>query len=705
VLIYALMISVVYQIMYWKNVMQRHIQSIINVISLTIFQFIVASTFNEITEVLIVGLVTTAFIFIFFIKYMFIDLSSYKEKEDIYTTAVNTSLYLLSIYMSILVIGTYFKTISLIVMYVLTTLWTILNIFFKKDKTDWLFFAIGNISYFVSIRSSKELTINDKSFIIPVLIYALMISVVYQIMYWKNVMQRHIQSIINVISLTIFQFIVASTFRKTTEYIVVIITTIVFALIGSIEYTMFDFFIYRKEHFYIALVNIAVYFLSYIRLNNAIKFYLPAILTFIVTITPSVLLEMINMHWKSKNLAEGNKPIVNAVLSTILFYVASLMMGEGGRSHFLYSSGIILVLYSSIMIYGIIKKNSFFKNQAWILLSLCMYSEIELFVDDHTVYVVNGNNLLFTVVATVLLLLFLIVEGFILNDSETYKMISYFAVLSWILRVGYYAYNYYGYRISSKYKPYVIDKDYITVITYGIMALLNMIMILTKFYKTKEKEEISNLFDMLSNHEKKNSIRILLDALNLIFMLFGVKMMYVFNDRSNSNSSSSSSSSSSSNSHINIQLQLIYMVIVIILAFINLPVKNGACRERYIYTAVKFSFLIYYSLWIHQIENYVISISMIAFAVVCIAIGFWNRLIGKELRIYGLVMTIIFVIKLIIIDISYDSSVLKASSYLISGGLCFGISAIYNYFEDNNSNNNNNNKNNNDKNDNDKKNN
>ncbi|OUM61887.1 hypothetical protein PIROE2DRAFT_62238 [Piromyces sp. E2] len=584
-LIYVVMISVVYHILYWKNERQKYIQSIINVISLLLFQLIMTFKFDDITEVLIVGI----------------------------------------------------------------------------DKNDWLFFTVGNLGYLGSIVFSTKLKTNNTSFIIPiliytliismvyqimywknerqryiqVLIYALMIAVTYQIIYWKNEYQRHIQSIINVMSLLLYQVILMSTFRKTTEVNVVGIVVMVFALIGIIEYTIFDLFTYKKKHFYIALVNTSVYLISYFLLHMSMEYELPVNLTYTVIIIPTVILEVINMYWRSKNLAEDDETFRNGVLTLVLFYAASAIISTS----FLYHSGIILTGYSLIMIYGIIKKDSFFKNQGWILISLCMFTKIDLF----------GKSTAFTIVATILSLLSLIVEGFIFNDSEIYKIISYFAMLLWIVRIEYYTYV---------ERVFAISNEYIIIITYGIVALLNMILILTKFYKTKKNKNISNLFDS----EKNSIIRIILDVLNLTYMLLGVKMMYILDID---------------------MLKTIYTIIVIILAFINLPVKDKGSRERYIYTAIKFSFLIYYSLWIFKIQNYVISISMIAFAVVCIAVGFRNRLIGKELRIYGLVMTIIFVIKLIIIDISYDSSILKAFSYLISGTLCFGISAIYNYFEDN----------------------
>ena len=96
---------------------------------------------------------------------------------------------------------------------------------------------------------------------------------------------------------------------------------------------------------------------------------------------------------------------------------------------------------------------------------------------------------------------------------------------------------------------------------------------------------------------------------------------------------------------------------------------------------MKFGALLLYSLSTFKTPSFVISVCMIAFAVLCIALGFKNSLLTKELRVFGLITTLIFVVKFIVFDISFDSSVLKALSYLLSGILCFGISAIYNHFE------------------------
>jgi len=130
--------------------------------------------------------------------------------------------------------------------------------------------------------------------------------------------------------------------------------------------------------------------------------------------------------------------------------------------------------------------------------------------------------------------------------------------------------------------------------------------------------------------------------------------------------------------YYNMILKTIYMVIVFTLACINLPVKDCANHYIYYYSYLKFGTLIYYSLQAFKTPDFVMSLGMMIFAVVCKANGFRNSLIGNELRVVGLVMTLGFIIKFIIIDIQYESSVLKA---LRGGMLCFAISAIYNYFE------------------------
>lgn len=77
--------------------------------------------------------------------------------------------------------------------------------------------------------------------------------------------------------------------------------------------------------------------------------------------------------------------------------------------------------------------------------------------------------------------------------------------------------------------------------------------------------------------------------------------------------------------------------------------------------------------------NYVLSIASFLFAIASIVIGF--KFNYKALRVYGLVLSMLSTIKLILVDIGYNGTAQKALCFFICGLLCFAISAIYNWFD------------------------
>ncbi|MDE6635598.1 MAG: DUF2339 domain-containing protein, partial [Lachnospiraceae bacterium] len=94
-----------------------------------------------------------------------------------------------------------------------------------------------------------------------------------------------------------------------------------------------------------------------------------------------------------------------------------------------------------------------------------------------------------------------------------------------------------------------------------------------------------------------------------------------------------------------------------------------------IYIGVKLTILLTTILCSFDAANYVISISAFLFAIISIVIGFIFSL--KAFRIYGLILSLISVAKLILVDISYDNTLGHALSFFICGILCFVISMIY----------------------------
>ena len=77
--------------------------------------------------------------------------------------------------------------------------------------------------------------------------------------------------------------------------------------------------------------------------------------------------------------------------------------------------------------------------------------------------------------------------------------------------------------------------------------------------------------------------------------------------------------------------------------------------------------------------NFVMSIACLLLAIASIIIGFAGDY--KSIRIYGLVLSMISIFKLIMIDISYANTLGHALSFFVSGVLCFVISLIYNLID------------------------
>lgn len=98
-------------------------------------------------------------------------------------------------------------------------------------------------------------------------------------------------------------------------------------------------------------------------------------------------------------------------------------------------------------------------------------------------------------------------------------------------------------------------------------------------------------------------------------------------------------------------------------------------RSISIYQGLKFTILFWVILCRFSTVSYIISIIGILLAIAFVTLGFRFRL--KSLRLYGLTLSMLCVIKLIFFDIVFDNAVYRAASFLIAGLLLFLISFIY----------------------------
>ncbi len=125
---------------------------------------------------------------------------------------------------------------------------------------------------------------------------------------------------------------------------------------------------------------------------------------------------------------------------------------------------------------------------------------------------------------------------------------------------------------------------------------------------------------------------------------------------------------------------VLLVVLALMLAVSNLKRVNDLMRylPEYcvsVYNGGKFTWTLIVILWRFSVVSYLISLAGILLAIAFIVAGFRFRL--KGMRLYGLVLTMLCVGKLLFFDIVFDNAFYRPVSFLVAGILLFLISYIY----------------------------
>jgi|GEM_PF-826593 Predicted membrane protein len=105
--------------------------------------------------------------------------------------------------------------------------------------------------------------------------------------------------------------------------------------------------------------------------------------------------------------------------------------------------------------------------------------------------------------------------------------------------------------------------------------------------------------------------------------------------------------------------------------------KKGKLSEVWI--GIKYlilAFVLLRSYFNLDVDSVLYSVTGLILAIGSISLGFKIRF--KNLRLYGLILTITMVAKFIIIDMSQENSITRVIALIFGGFICFGISVIYN---------------------------
>lgn len=122
--------------------------------------------------------------------------------------------------------------------------------------------------------------------------------------------------------------------------------------------------------------------------------------------------------------------------------------------------------------------------------------------------------------------------------------------------------------------------------------------------------------------------------------------------------------------------EILYCALLVLLCSLNVKEFLEKYSWAGAYVAAKYTFLLAAILGAHSAYGIMFSGAFLCIAIVSIVLGFLKNY--KSMRLYGLVLSIISVIKLVLVDISYNELLYRACGFLVCGILCFAISYIYN---------------------------
>lgn len=187
-----------------------------------------------------------------------------------------------------------------------------------------------------------------------------------------------------------------------------------------------------------------------------------------------------------------------------------------------------------------------------------------------------------------------------------------------------------------------------------IVSILIFVIVVFVFY-IKSKEQNSSLFKInLSSLD-------IMGRINYAVSIY-LSIAYINNISTNA-----------------LPIGLFYTLLGFALCLLDVNYCMNKVKISSILLCLKYTFLIELLLhgYLRDVElGYLYSIIGIVIAVLSILCGFvFNH---KYFRIYGLVLSLVSVLKLVLIDITYDNSIERVVSFIVGGLLCFGIVCIYN---------------------------
>ena len=527
-----------------------------------------------------------------------------------------------AVYISLFMCNAYFHIIDDIILYVLILLWAGGVLFLSKYKQR-LFEIIGEIGILVSIVFGCYSCVHsfDSGMLMILTIYSIIgvsAFLAFRIKDDMSLLIHGIFALIDVAALTVSNYTII---QDNGLDIGVAVSLGILAIACICIIILYSIKLNNTNVSYTPIFcMIASVFLSVDAYNMVGDKTIGWIIVLLLAICLYIVIEFLKIRWEEKITSENYSAMMEIwqILELVIVFI-SIIKIDALKDYV----GAALIAIP-LLIYGFMKSDRFSQIKGLVAFAILAFS-------------VNMELVSFTVLP---LICFLIISIFMLVKRNEYN-------------VAIKAVSYLIYLLSATccYILYVdknnFDTEMSLVIYMYIFGILNLLAKITPFGKS------------WLTHDEEKSFTIVTYVVNGLLMIFSLVVIFDVYD---------------AGIHFLSVLGAIGLFCINVYNFIKDREPLPA-----IYVGIKFTILVMVILCSYDAANYVLSISAFVLAIAFIVLGFVLDI--KSLRIYGLVVSMICVVKLVMIDITYDNTMGHALSFFISGVLCFVISAVYSLAE------------------------
>ncbi len=531
-----------------------------------------------------------------------------------------------AVYISLFLTYGYFELISGFTLYILLAIWSVI-VFFLGGKGSLLFKTIGQSGVLISAFYGTVMQLMEMrspaalSFTLVLMFYYIVVTVFYLLMDHTDGYKANLPALIMDFIGAVTLVVAAGNIRGEIQLPMQIVLTGIILV-----YTLFLLFIYRQ------------------RIMGKIMTENSSMLWVLVVFAQAVFAALTIYVLISKGGQDSKwiRGCIAMVQYTALWVLAEFKTRkDNGRLASLIVIYLFFVIYSGS--FGVLSEVLGIGSFALLFLTMGFFKKDELYFSlgcaSSLIYILFYGK--YPAVYSLFSILFILLILFFQLYSEriyhlAFKLISYAMMQIFLLRlVGFLA------------EHTVFSRAIWINVVYLVSVLLCIVATQSPFCN-----------DWFGNGQKEKNTQTALGVLNIILILWGCNVMGL------------------KNGEVFHVLTLLIFLAACCQNIMPMVRHYGKSLGVGFYIGFKLTVFLQVAIYSYQIESYVVTLACLFMALAFITFGFVRNY--KPIRLYGLLLSLYSIFKLVLVDVTYNSTLSKSLTIMGCGVMAFLISFVYN---------------------------